>query len=158
MKEKSVILPGSYDPVTLGHLELIRRAAEEYDEVYAIAFVNPNKSYTFSVEDRVKMLRLATADIPSLHVGYSDGFVVDYMREHGIEKIVKGYRNEADLAWEKEQAEYNFSHGGYETRLLKLDEEYREISSTVAREAIFSGRDLSGLLPKAVIEYINGLK
>ena len=157
MKKGSVIVPGSYDPPTLGHAELIRRAAEKYGAVHAVLFINPEKSYTFSVAERVKMLSLATEGIPNVSVDASDGFVVDYMRERGIEKIVKGYRTEADLPWEREQAEYNFSHGGYETELVQLDKDYREISSTAARLAISEGRDLSKLLPEAVIEYIRGL-
>lgn len=157
MKKGSVIIPGSYDPPTIGHLELIRRAAEKYCDVYAVVFINPSKTYTFSAEDRVKMLRLATGEFSNVTVDFSSGFVVDYMRERGIEKIVKGYRNESDLAWEREQAEYNFSHGGYETELFLLDEKYREISSTAARAAISSGEDPTSILPEAVIEYIRSL-
>ena len=154
MRNKSVILPGSYDPVTLGHRELIRRVAAEYREVYAVVFVNPKKKYTFPLEDRVRMLTLATEELDNVLVSYSDGLVIDYMREHKIDKIVKGYRTEADLPWEREQAEYNLKFGGYETELLQLPPEYREISSTAAREALAGGGELSGLLPAAVIDYI----
>ena len=154
MKKGSVILPGSYDPPTLGHRELIRLAAEKYERVYAVVFINPKKVYTFSASERASMLSLATEGIEGVAVDFSDGFVIDYMREHGIEKIVKGYRNDDDLAWEREQAEYNFSHGGYETELIKLDKRYREISSTAARRAISEGDDLSELLPESVIDYI----
>ena len=109
----SVIMPGSYDPVTAGHVEMIRRVAERGDEVYVVIFTNPKKTYTFSLEDRVAMLMIATEDLENVFVSYSLGYVVDYMREHDIGKIVKGYRTEADLAWEREQAEYNMKHGGY---------------------------------------------
>lgn len=157
MKKGRVIVPGSYDPPTLGHAELIRRAAEKYAEVHAVVFINPEKTYKFSLDDRVKMLSLATEELANVRVDASDGFVVDYMREKGIEKIVKGYRTEADLPWEREQAEYNFLHGGYETELVQLDKDYREISSTAARRAISDGGDLAPLLPAAVIEYIRGI-
>ena len=100
-----VILPGSYDPVTIGHLDIIKRAAEKYSEVFAVIFVNPKKTYRFSAEDRVRMLSLATEDLSNVRVDYSEGFVIDYMNEHGIDKIVKGYRNETDLEYEKVQAE-----------------------------------------------------
>lgn len=154
----SVIMPGSYDPVTLGHVEMIRRVAETEDEVYVVIFTNPNKQYTFSLEDRVAMLMLATENIDNVFVSYSLGYVVDYMREHDIAKIVKGYRNDEDLAWEKEQAEYNLKHGGYETELILSDEKYRDISSTLAREMIKNGENLEGLLPTSVIDYIKNIQ
>ena len=153
----SVILPGSYDPVTVGHLEVIKRAAAEYDEVYVVAFVNPNKEYTFSVDERVSMLMLATDHLQNVLVSYSDGFVIDYMRDHGIDGIVKGYRNDSDLEWERVQADYNLRMGGFETRLLPCDPTLSAVSSTAAREAIREGRDLSELLPRSVAEYIKDL-
>ena len=150
----SVIVPGSYDPVTLGHLDIIRRAAEKYGEVYAVIFVNPEKKYTFSLDDRVRMLMLATDSLDGVLVSYSNGFVIDYMREHGIEKIVKGYRNQTDVEYERRQAEYNLTHGGYETELLECSDGFADVSSTEARRRILAGEDLSDILPKEVIEYI----
>ena len=149
----SVILPGSYDPVTKGHLDIIRRAAEKYDEVYVVAFTNPNKTYTFSVEDRVRMLMIATDDLDNVLVSYSNGLVIDYMTDHEISKIIKGYRTDADLEWEREQAEWNFKHGSYETELWKCSEGLENVSSTVAREAIKNGTTLD-MLPDKVAEYI----
>lgn len=153
-KKQSVIVPGSYDPVTLGHLDIIRRAAREYEEVYAVIFVNPEKNYTFSLSERMKMLMLATDDINNVLVSYSNGLVIDYMREHEIELIVKGYRNDVDLEYEKRQAEWNLKHGGYETVLLKSEKSLDGISSTLARENIKKGESLDGILPKSVIEYL----
>ena len=152
-----VILPGSYDPVTLGHLDIIRQAAEKYDEVFVVAFINPNKNYRFSVDDKLAMLMLATEEFDNVLVSYSDGRVVDYMREHGIDKIVKGYRTEADLPWEYEQAEYNKKHGGYETELIKCREGFECISSTAAIAALNSGKICDELLPEKVIKYIENL-
>ena len=154
----SVIMPGSYDPVTLGHLEMIRKVAQREDEVYVVIFSNPAKNYTFSLDDRVAMLMLATEELNNVFVSYSLGYVVDYMREHGIERIVKGYRNDADLVWEREQAEYNMKHGGYDTELILCDDSLKHISSTLVREKIKSGESLEGLLPKSVEEYISSLK
>ena len=155
-----VIVPGSYDPITLGHLEVIRRAAKEYGDVYAVMFVNPNKTYTFTVAERLKMIELATEDVGNVRVGFSRGLVVDYMRENGIERIVKGYRTEADLPWEREQAEWNFAHGGYETELWKCDCEFEAVSSTAVREALKRGEDdvARSLLHPKVYEYICSLK
>ncbi len=149
-----VILPGSYDPITLGHLDVIRRAAEEYDEVYAVIFTNPNKKYRFPLEDRVRMLMLATDELDNVLVSYSNGLVIDYMREHNIEKIIKGYRTEADLPWEHEQAQWNKKMGGYDTELWKCREGFENISSTAVREALDRGESVGALLPKAVAEYI----
>ena len=149
----SVILPGSYDPITKGHLDIIRRAAEKYDEVYVVVFTNPKKNYMFSVEDRVRMLAIATDDLDNVMVSYSNGLVIDYMTDHEIEKIIKGYRTEADLEWEREQAEWNYTHGRKETELWKCSEGLEDVSSTRAREAIENSEKLD-MLPDGVAEYI----
>ena len=153
----SVILPGSYDPVTKGHLDIIRRAAEKYNEVYVVVFTNPSKTYTFSVEDRVRMLMIATDDLDNVIVSYSNGLVIDYMTDHEIEKIIKGYRNDDDLKWEREQAEWNYKYGRYETELWKCSDGLEGVSSTVARDAIKNGEPLD-MLPDGVAEYIKGKK
>jgi pantetheine-phosphate adenylyltransferase len=150
----SVILPGSYDPVTLGHLDIIRRAAQEYDEVYVVIFVNPEKTYSFSLDDRMRMLMLATDELDNVLVSYSGGMVVDYMREHGIEKIIKGYRNEIDLEYEKKQADFNRIYGGYETELVKCRDGFESISSTEVRQRIERGEDISDLVCAPVAKYI----
>lgn len=150
----SVILPGSYDPVTVGHLDIIRRAASEFDEVYVVVFVNPEKSYRFSVEDRVRMLMLATDDLDNVLVSYSNGLVIDYMRDHGIEKIIKGYRNDSDLAYEREMAEWNKAHGGYDTELWLCRDGLIDVSSTLVRERLDKGLPCAELLHPAVYDYI----
>ena len=150
----SVIMPGSYDPVTLGHLEIIKKVAASEDEVYVVVFNNPKKNYVFSLQDRVAMLILATDCLDNVLVSYSDGLVIDYMREHGIEKIVKGYRTEKDLEWELEQSRYNLRYGGYETELIKCEEEYEHISSTLVRERLAAGESVAELVSAPVAEYI----
>lgn len=157
-KKESVILPGSYDPVTLGHLDIITRAAELYSEVYAVIFQNPEKKYTFSLDERIKMLILATDHLDNVLVSSSSGLVIDYMREHGISKIIKGYRNSTDLEYEKKQAEWNLRRGGYETELWAADESLSHVSSTLAREQLKKGEATVGLLPSAVADFINKLK
>ena len=157
-EKKSVILPGSYDPVTLGHLDIIKRASEKFEEVYAVIFINPNKTYTFSLEERVKMLLLATEELDNVIVSYSLGYVIDYMRDHDIEKIIKGYRNEADLEYEKIQADYNLKMGGYQTEFWLSDEKYLQVSSTAARECIKKGDDLEAMLSPSVAEFIKNRK
>lgn len=147
-------MPGSYDPVTLGHLAVIREAASRFDEVYVVVFVNPEKKYTFTLDERVKMLMLATDELENVLVSYSDGLVIDYMRDHGIEKIFKGYRNDVDLEYERKMAQWNFSHGGYETELWKCPEGIADVSSTAVRERLKCGESAEALLPKNVYEYI----
>ncbi len=152
------IVPGSYDPVTIGHLDIIKRAAEKYTEVYAAVFINPEKKYRFSLEEREKMLTLATADIPNVKVASSKGLVIDFMRENGIEVIVKGYRNEPDLEYEKKQAEWNKSAGGFDTELLECTEGLECVSSTRVRAALDGKEDVTELLPERVKKYIEELK
>ena len=153
----TVILPGSYDPVTVGHLEIIKKASELYDEVYVVIFVNEAKTYTFSLEDRVCMLQLATEELDNVLVSYSLGRVVDYMREHDIERIVKGYRTDADLPWDMEQAAYNKKHGGFDTELIKCDAAFEGVSSTAVRDRLKNGEDVSDLLPPSVLKFITDL-
>lgn len=154
----SAILPGSYDPVTVGHLAVIREAASRFDEVYVVVFVNPEKRYTFSLDERVKMLMLATDEFDNVLVSYSDGLVIDYMRDHEIEKIFKGYRNDIDLEYERKMAEWNFSHGGYETELWRCPDDIACVSSTAVREMLKSGDGADALLPGSVYEYIKNRK
>ncbi len=150
----SVIIPGSYDPVTLGHLDIIKRAAEKYDEVYVVIFTNPEKKYTFSLDDRLKMLMLATDELDNVLVSYSLGLVIDYMREHGIEKIIKGYRNETDLEYERRQADWNLEFGGYQTELWEASSEFKNVSSTAVRKALANGNIPKDMLPEKLIGFL----
>ena len=104
------------------------------------------------------MLILATDDIDNVLVSYSNGLVIDYMREHGIEKIVKGYRNDADLEYEHRQAEYNLKFGGYETELKKCRDGYEQISSTEVRRRLLAGESVADVLPESVAEYIKRIR
>lgn len=156
-QKKTVILPGSYDPVTIGHQDVIRKASETYEKVYAVLFVNPDKKYLFDHGDRMRMLMLACEEYDNVLVSESAGLVIDYMREHDIDKIIKGYRNDSDLEYEKIQAEWNYAHSGYETELWLADEKYSGISSTKVRERIAKGESLSDLVPEAVESYIKSL-
>ena len=104
------------------------------------------------------MLSLATKDIPNVKVDFYGGYVVDYMKEKGIDKIIKGYRSQRDLEYERVQAEYNFSHGGYPTELYRSSDSLSEVSSTLAREHIAKGESLYGILPESVAEYIKNKK
>ena len=152
------ILPGSYDPVTVGHLDIIKRARALYDEVFVVVFINPQKKYRFSVEERTKMLSIATEGIGGVTVDSSSGYVIDYMKEKGIDVIVKGYRNQVDLEYERTQAEWNKAHGGYDTILLECTPELSEVSSTRVRAALDKSSGVKEILPQGVGEFIAALK
>lgn len=142
-----VLIPGSYDPCTRGHLDLIERAAARYEEVIAAVFINPEKSGLFPYRERVNFLRLATAHLPNVTVTFSDGMVADYVRENAIDQIVKGYRDERDLQYEKTMADYNLAHSGVGTELLPAAPAYVSVSSTAVREALASGHGIETLVP-----------
>ena len=155
-KVKKVILPGSYDPITRGHLEIISRAADEYEEVLVVGFINPKKTYLFSREERLEMLKIATRGMDNVKVDFSEGLVIDYMKRTGAELIVKGYRDGKDYEYELMMADWNEEHGGYKTRIIKCQRQFENISSTAAREAIERGDRLAAerFLTRDVAEYI----
>ena len=143
------LMPGSYDPVTVGHLAVIEAAAARYAEVTVAVFINPEKQGLFAFSDRVEFLRLATAHLPNVRVLFSDGMVADLARDGGYDRIVKGVRNAADRRYEEEMAAYNLTRGGVPTELLPAAPALLEVSSTAVREALAEGTGLSGLVPKA---------
>ncbi|MBQ7352875.1 MAG: pantetheine-phosphate adenylyltransferase [Clostridia bacterium] len=150
------IVTGSFDPFTLGHLEIVKRALEMFSEVYVVALVNENKQYMFTMEQKKRILELSTKELKNVVVDAFAGMTSDYMHEHKITKIVRGYRNSKDLDYEKElsqkmtQCDKNF-----ETILLKCDEKFSEISSTSARKAIIDKDDLTNYLHIDAIQYID---
>ena len=134
----TVLLPGSFDPLTRGHYAVIEAAARAFDEVRVMVFVNPDKTCLFPLSDRVEFLRLATANLPNVTVGSSEGLVADYVRENGISFIVKGVRCERDYLYERAMADWNAAHGA-KTFLFPAPEDVREISSTELRTRLEAG-------------------
>ncbi len=155
MQEKIALVPGSFDPVTFGHIDIIRRAAELYDRVYVAVMINAAKNYLFTLEQRKAIAEAAVGDIPNVTVIAFDGMLWELAKRLGACAIVKGYRNEKDLAYEKLMAEYNQEHySDAETVLLHADQALAYISSTLVREKLAQEADLSDYLPKAGIEAI----
>ena len=148
------VCPGSFDPVTLGHLDIVRRAARQYDKVYVCAMVNNRKSAgLLSREERLELLRVAVQDVENAVADSWDGWLVDYAKRVGASAVVKGVRNEGDLAWELEMAEFNRSYDpefALETVLLPAKKEYQDISSTLVRETLQGGKEIKHLVPAAV--------
>ncbi|AKK10981.1 pantetheine-phosphate adenylyltransferase [Corynebacterium uterequi] len=147
------VCPGSFDPVTNGHLSIFRRAAPLFDEVTVLVTGNPNKkSGLFSVEERVELIREVTADITNLRVDSWSGLLVDYTTAHGVQALVKGLRSSLDFDYEQPMAQVNRRLTGVETLFLMTDEQYGYVSSSLCKEVVRFGGDVSGLVPATVHE------
>ena len=154
-KERIAIVPGSFDPITLGHLDILRRAAALYDRVYLAVMINREKQYMFSLEERHRIASVAVRDMDRVEVISSDGMLWELARDLGACAIVKGVRNEIDLQYEQSMAEYNREHyPKAETVLLPSDDQLLHVSSTVVRERLQANESLSDLLPSEVIDEI----
>lgn len=153
-KEKTALVAGSFDPVTAGHIDLIKRAAQTYSVVYAVVFVNREKEYMFPIEKRKAMLEAALKDMPNVRADLWTGMLYEYVKLKGIDVIVKGIRSEQDAEYERQQAEYNFAHSGVKTVLMEADAAMAHISSTLARRLISENKSLEGIVPAQAIEII----
>ena len=152
----TAIVPGSFDPITLGHVDIIRRAAERYEHVVVAIMINPQKQYMFTMEQRKRIAVAALSDMDGVSVIASDGMLWKLAFDLGACAIVKGYRNEKDLAYENEMAEFNLAHNpNAPTVLLKASESMEDISSTRVRERILCRDRLDAFLPPSAINEIN---
>lgn len=143
-------LAGSYDPITKGHLDVLDKALEEYDEAVILLACNPDKQYLFSLEERLEFARVAVKDYLNVTVDVCDGFVYEYCKSKGIEKVYRGYRNKEDLKYEEDMAKFNAEHG-LRTQLV---EGIREISSSLIREKLKNGEDIKKYLPDGVAKEV----
>ena len=149
------VCPGSFDPVTMGHLDIFRRAASHFDEVVVLVTGNPNKqSGLFTIDERMDLIREVTADVPNLSVDWWGGLLVDYTSEHGISALVKGLRTALDYEYELPMAQMNRRLSGIDTFFLLTDEKYGYISSSLCKEVARYGGDVSGLLPEQVVDAV----
>lgn len=148
------VCPGSFDPVTLGHMDIVRRAARQFDRVYLCAMVNDRKGAgLLSAEERRELLTLAAAGMDNVVADCWSGWLVDYAKQVGATAVVKGIRDEKDLSWELEMAEHNRRADPeleLETILLPAKPEYRAISSTLVRQRLHRGESIEQLVPAAV--------
>ncbi len=155
-KREVAIVPGSFDPITLGHIDIVKRAAQSHQKVYLAVMINSEKKYMFSMDERVRIAKAATSDISNVEVISSDGMLWELARDLNASSIVKGYRNDVDLQYERSMAEYNRArYPMAQTVLLKSNEALSQVSSTVVRNKIMNGESLDELLPKSVINEIN---
>ena len=153
------IVTGSFDPFTLGHLEIVKDALKKYDTVYVVALNNEQKTYMFSLSERKAIIEKSTEDIGGVIADAYSGLTADYMNQNGITNIVRGVRNEEDRAYEvrlaEKMQEFNAS---FHTELVSCPESLAHVSSTEARKRIREGTPLSGILHPRAIEYIKSLK
>lgn len=149
------IYPGSFDPVHLGHLDLIQRAEKLVDRLVVAVLHNPAKAPAFSVEERMAMLRELTADMPSVEVDSFHGLLVDYARRRNAQCIVRGVRAFSDFEFEFQMALMNRKLAPeLETVFLMPKEKYSSVSSKLVREIGHFGGDLSELLPERTLQRV----
>lgn len=152
------IYAGSFDPVTLGHEDLIRRAAKLCDRLIVTVMYNPAKTGCFSVEQRLELLRKVTADIPNAEVDAWNGLLVDYVRKTGADFVVRGIRGNQDLESETNLAEINRRLlPDLETIFLMTKPELACVSSSVVREAALFNADFSGFVPACILDDLKDL-
>jgi pantetheine-phosphate adenylyltransferase len=152
---KKVIFPGTFDPPTLGHLDIARRAAEIFDHVYIAVGSNIRKKKTaFSVEERIDLLRAMTSQLSNIEVVTFNGLLVDFAKQLHVHAILRSIRNVSDFDYENLQAQMNRQLGDVETLYMVADEKYRLISSTLIREIASYGKRLHAFVPKEVEEVI----
>ena len=149
---RRAVCPGSFDPVTNGHVDVITRAAALYDELVVAVLVNPGKAGLFSVEERMALLRDAVADVPNVTVDSFQGLLVDYCRSKDIPVIVKGLRAVSDFEYELQMAQMNRELAGVETLFVPTAPQVGHLSSSLVKQIATFGGDVSGLVPKAVNE------
>ena len=154
MSKRIAVTAGTYDPVTLGHLDIIARAASLFDEVVVGIFENPAKVKQFSLDTRYRAMCKAVEALPNVRVVIGEGFLAEFAVSIGACALVKGARNGTDFEYEKVQADYNQLHFGVETLLLVSDTKYDNVSSSLVREKLARGEDVSDLLPNGVAEII----
>lgn len=152
---KIAVCPGSFDPVTLGHLDIIRRAAKMFDKVIVLVIPNQDKHPMFSLEERADMLRRVTKDIENVVVDSSDGLLVDYLKEQNANIIVKGLRAMSDFEYEFQMALTNRQlYGNAETVFLTTSIELMYLSSSIVKQVAMFGGDISAFVPAEIIEEV----
>ena len=149
------VIPGSFDPMTTGHINIVERAAELFDKVYVAVMINDTKKYMFTREQRTTIAKLSVAHLSNVEVIFDDGMLWEPALRLDACAIVKGIRDYKDYQYEFEMAQYNYKKNpNAQTVFLPCDEGAREISSTAVRERLSRGEDISDVISKNALEYI----
>ncbi|MBQ7924754.1 MAG: pantetheine-phosphate adenylyltransferase [Lachnospiraceae bacterium] len=153
---KRAVYPGSFDPVTYGHLDIIERAAQMFDELIVAVLNNQGKTPLFSVDERVKMLREATKDIPNVKIDSFNGLLIDYAAKENLHIAVRGLRAITDFEYELQIAQTNrkFSEEQLDTIFLTTSLEYAYLSSSTVKEIAYFGGNISECVPDFVADLI----
>ncbi|MEY8741212.1 pantetheine-phosphate adenylyltransferase [Bacillales bacterium AN1005] len=157
------IYPGSFDPVTNGHINIIKRASEFFDEILVAIMINSKKQYLFSLEERRKLVEDSFKNYKKVKIDTFEGLLVEYMREHNYRAIIKGLRTVTDFGYEAQMALTNKNlYKESETFFIHSQEEYSFLSSSIVKEVYFNGGKLSSYIPnhveKALLEKIQVTK
>lgn len=147
---KKAVCPGSFDPITNGHLDVIERASGLFDEVTIAVMMNSLKSGLFTTDERVSMINDSISHLTNVKVDTWSGLLVDYCREHGIKAIVKGLRAVSDFDYELQMAQINLQLKGVDTLLMATKPAYSFLSSSLVREISSYGGDVSAFVPQRV--------
>ncbi|HIZ15949.1 MAG TPA: pantetheine-phosphate adenylyltransferase [Firmicutes bacterium] len=151
----TAICPGSFDPITVGHVDIIKRAANMFDKVIVLVAHNKSKTAAFTVEERVEFIRRVTKDIPNVEADSFDGLLVDYVREKGAKAIVKGLRAVSDFEYEFQMALVNKKlYPPADTIFLTTSAENMYLSSSVVKQVGSMGGDISPFIPPQVLDDI----
>jgi pantetheine-phosphate adenylyltransferase len=148
---RRAVCPGSFDPITNGHLDVIERASKFFDEVVVAVGVNPSKNRLFETDERVEMIKEACASIPNVAVETFQGLIVDFCKARGVQAIVKGLRAVSDFDYELQMGQMNRSLADVDTLFMPADPHYSFLSSSLVKEVATYGGDVSGLVPDAVL-------
>ena len=150
---KVAIYPGSFDPITNGHLDILKRASRVFDKVIVLVAVNPNKKTRFSDQERVAMIKEAITDLDNVEVDSYNGLTVKYAKEHGATHLIRGLRAVSDFEYEFQLASANeFADSSIDMVFFMARDDKTFISSSAIMELYQSGVDISGLVPQCVIK------
>jgi pantetheine-phosphate adenylyltransferase len=144
------VCPGSFDPITFGHLDIIERASQRFDEVIVAVLANRTKSSLFTVEERMDMARKTTSQWSNVRIDSWHGLLVDYCKANKVQSIVKGLRAVSDFDYELQMAQINLQHSGVETMFMATAPAHSFLSSSIVKELAHYGGDVSTMVPDVV--------